>query len=335
VTHPYEVDRATPAGVLGVLGTLVWDRIWHPAGGPGPVEQWGGIAYSLSAAAASCPPGWRICPIIRIGADLEEPARSFLTSLPHLGPLSRLAIVSEPNNRVELRYLDSAERTERLSGGVGGWSRDELGRAVDGVDALYVNFISGYEMSLETAQSLRDLPVPTYADLHSLYLDDPGDRERRPRRLPDWERWLGAFDAVQLNLGELSLTGEPRADPLSLLPDLPGHGPALAVATLGGSGAAYARRADRGGALEWPRTRVIGRTGSLETGIVPSRGGPLSGDPTGCGDIWGAVLFTRLLAGDSFERAIDFAHAAAAARLREEQLGELWRPIAAAIQGQH
>src|SRR5690606_30882872 len=57
---------------LGVLGTFVWDTIWHPGGGGKPVEQWGGIAYSLAAMAAACPAGWRVEPIARIGADLED-----------------------------------------------------------------------------------------------------------------------------------------------------------------------------------------------------------------------------------------------------------------------
>ena len=33
---------------LGVVGTLVWDTIHGPDGGD-PVEDWGGIAYSLAA----------------------------------------------------------------------------------------------------------------------------------------------------------------------------------------------------------------------------------------------------------------------------------------------
>jgi len=38
-------------------------------------------------------------------------------------------------------------------------------------DALYVNFISGHEMELDTARALRmGYRGPTYADLHSLFL---------------------------------------------------------------------------------------------------------------------------------------------------------------------
>ena len=37
-----------------------------------------------------------------------------------------------------------------------------------------------------------------------------------------------------------------------------------------------------------------------------------SGDPTGCGDVWGATFFSRLLAGDDIMAAMRAAHGAAA-----------------------
>jgi sugar/nucleoside kinase (ribokinase family) len=43
---------------------------------------------------------------------------------------------------------------------------------------------------------------------------------------------------------------------------------------------------------------------------LPRHAGP--GDPTGCGDVWGATYFSRLLAGDKFDAAIDRALDAAA-----------------------
>src|SRR5690606_25873812 len=57
---------------LGVLGTLVWDRIFSRDGRSVPVEEWGGIAYALAAASAACPRGATIVPLIRVGSDLSE-----------------------------------------------------------------------------------------------------------------------------------------------------------------------------------------------------------------------------------------------------------------------
>jgi sugar/nucleoside kinase (ribokinase family) len=55
----------------------------------------------------------------------------------------------------------------------------------------------------------------------------------------------------------------------------------------------------------------------VRTALVPAAGrrDPLAtdaGDPTGCGDVWGATYFSRLVAGDKLTEAMRAAHAAAA-----------------------
>ena len=54
------------------------------------------------------------------------------------------------------------------------------------LDALYVNFISGFELCLGTAQALRQgFRGPIYADLHSLFLGMQHDGIRVLQPLPD------------------------------------------------------------------------------------------------------------------------------------------------------
>jgi hypothetical protein len=106
---------------LGVLGTMVWDRIHARDGRSEPVEEWGGISYALAAASAALPANWQMVPLIRLGADLAEPARHFLRSLPGIDVTTGIRVVREPNNRVELRYQDQERRCERLTSGVGDW----------------------------------------------------------------------------------------------------------------------------------------------------------------------------------------------------------------------
>jgi sugar/nucleoside kinase (ribokinase family) len=62
------------------------------------------------------------------------------------------------------------------------------------------------------------------------------------------------------------------------------------------------------------RPRPLGATfGPLRTALVPSAHvNSNGGDPTGCGDVWGATYFSRLLAGDNLGDAILAAHRAAA-----------------------
>src|SRR5690606_3478394 len=118
-------------------------------------------------------------------------------------------------------------------GGVSSWSTAELLPHLAEVDAVYVNFISGFELEIEAAETVRELGIPTYADLHSLFLGPPGEGVRPPRQPPELMRWLAAFDAVQMNESELRLTGDPGAAAEALVVQLARSGPPLLLVTCG------------------------------------------------------------------------------------------------------
>jgi sugar/nucleoside kinase (ribokinase family) len=289
---------------LGVIGTLVWDRIVDRDGRAEPVEEWGGIGYALAALSASLPEGWRVMPILKIGKDLAEDGRRFLREIPRLADAG-IVVVPEPNNRVELRYQSAARRCERLTGGVPPWTWPELAPFVELSDALYVNFISGFEMELETARALRTgYGGPTYADLHSLFLGMNRHGHRIPRTLEAWAAWLRCFDAVQMNEDEFDLLGA-SGDPWQLAAGALGPDLELITVTLGARGAAYVANggfhADPG---EWRVRSGVSVPGQAQSGKVALDEGPRSGDPTGCGDVWGATTFARLLGGDGLEAAM-------------------------------
>ncbi len=305
------------APVLGVVGTLVWDTIHRPEHPGGPVEEWGGIAYALESLVVSLPAPWTIRPILHVGQDLSEAAYRYLRSLPRVDAESGIVVVSEPNNRVTLTCLDGEPRTERLSGGVRPWTWAELLARLEGCDALYVNFISGFEMTLETAQALRiGYPGPIWADLHSLFLGVGRLGDRIPRVLPHWASWLSSFDAVQMNDAEFSLLGQMHGDPWALAASAAGRDLQLVAVTLGPGGAGYVAapgfEADPAG---WPQTRDrLGVTGPSVSGRVVSEAAVLGDDldAIGCGDVWGSTVFARLLAGDPLERAMAQGNAMAA-----------------------
>lgn len=301
---------------LGVLGTLVWDRIHHCGAehGAEPVEGWGGIAYSLAALAASAPPGWEIVPILKIGEDLRTEADVFLRGVPGLSPGSSVRVVPEPNNRVELRYLDDARRRERLTGGVSPWSWAELMPLVGELDALYINFISGFELGLPDARQLRaGFPGPIYADLHSLLLGRAPDGHRTLRPLEAWREWFRCFDAIQVNEDELNTLAVARRDPWRFAAEAVGKGAMLVVVTLGARGAAYVAGPDLpADPLGWPEhRRTLASTAPLRSVHIPPPSGRVSGDPTGCGDVWGGTFVAGLLSGDSLDSAVRRAHDAA------------------------
>lgn len=289
---------------LGVVGTLVWDTIHARGGSDRTVSEWGGIAYALGALSAVLPDDWEVVPMVKVGRDLSEGALRFLRSIPGLRVEPGVKVVAEPNNRVELRYLDRHRRTERLSGGVPPWEWPELAPLAGECDALYVNFISGFEMELDTARALRSgFDGPTYADLHSLFLGVGREGLREPRPLPSWSEWLRCFDAVQMNEDEFDLLGRDVGDPWQLAAEAVGPELKLVTVTLGPEGAAYVAspsfEPDPG---TWPEARGrMARPGPVRSGRIEPPEGEVEGDPTGSGDVWGASLFARLLDGAGLE----------------------------------
>ena len=314
---------------LGLLGTFVWDPVWtlaDQAAGK-PFETWGGMAFSLAAGAAARPEGWEIVPIAHVGEDLAERAHAFIDTLEGIGSRSAVVPVPVPNNRVELVYVDAHRRGERMSGGVPGWTWEELAPHVEGLDALCINFFSGWELSLEAAEGVaRAFPGPLYADLHSLFLGPPRDGPRLPRRLPDADRWLGCFDVVQLNREERALlTGVDlrRKPPAEVLE----HGPDVALVTLGDDGASWVsaeRAATLRRGLRGARRIVDGTRGHV---MPPER--VVGGDPPGSGDVWGAAACCGLLAGLPLDRVVERANAAAVVKMRHRGGTGLYEHLAA------
>ncbi|HMH55995.1 MAG TPA: hypothetical protein VK535_07000, partial [Gemmatimonadales bacterium] len=222
---------------IGILGSLVWDLIYGRDQLAPPVEEWGGIAYALAGLDASLTPDWEIVPLIKVGRDLSAEAQDLLRGLSRLAPGARCAEVTAPNNRVVLHYQSTERRCERMAGGVPGWTWPELGPMVRDLDANYLNFISGFELCLGTAQALRQgFAGPIYADLHSLFLGMQQDGMRVLQPLPNAPDWFGCFDMVQLNEDEMQ---QLTPDPLTLAADALGAGVSLLTVTLGPKGVAY------------------------------------------------------------------------------------------------
>jgi hypothetical protein len=291
---------------VGIIGSLVWDLIYGRDPLAPPVEEWGGIAYALAGLDASLPPDWQIVPLIKVGRDLSREAQQLVNGLSHLAPGGRCVEVTAPNNRVVLHYQSSERRCERMAGGVPGWTWAELGPMVRDLDAIYLNFISGFELCLGTAQALRQgFRGPIYADFHSLFLGMQQDGMRVLQPLPHAADWFGCFDLVQLNEDEMN---QLSPDPLSLSAQALAAGVSLLTVTLGPRGVAYVAAPGFDG--------LVGTRGRAEAGKLDITRSALikapsieTLDPTGCGDVFGAAAFARLLAGESVEAALRHATA--------------------------
>lgn len=305
---------------VGVIGTFVWDVIHGRDARSVPVEEWGGITYTLAGLDAALPDDWEIVPILKVGFDLAARARDHLRTLRRIAPDAALVEVPYPGHRVELRYIDDERRTEHLTGSIPGWSWVGLKPLLDDarLDALYINFLSGWELDLETAQMLRvHFDGPIHCDLHMKVMAVQPDGLRTPQPLPNVAAWCGCFDFLQMNEDELATIAP---DPLSLAATAIAAGVSCLLVTLGKRGAIYVASPGfdticdlppRHGLATGPRG-ATGGLGAVRTAMVPAEFVNGDGDPTGCGDVWGATYFSRMVAGDRLSDAMRAAALAAA-----------------------
>jgi sugar/nucleoside kinase (ribokinase family) len=289
---------------------MIWDRISGRQPGEGPVEEWGGISYALAAFDAALLRDWQVVPLIKVGRDLAGRANQFLASLSCVAGGARFVEVPAVNPRVHLVYRDDQRRCEGLTGGVPPWTWQELGPMLLGLDALYVNFITGFETDLAVLQAVRRaFAGPLYGDLHSLTLGIQADGTRYPRRLEAPLDWLACCDVAQLNEDEMGLLGP---DPMRIAAGALERGTGAVCVTMGPRGAAFVAAGDFGsfgwaGRGEGRPQRKMGAS-VVATALVETEGGRAGGDPTGCGDVFGATMTSRLLAGESLEPAIRAAN---------------------------
>jgi hypothetical protein len=278
------------------------------------VTEWGGITYSLSGLDAALPDDWEIVPIMKVGSDLAQRANEYIRTLRRCAADASLIEVPYANNRVELRYIDDERRTETLTGGVPGWSWIGLKPVLDDarLDALYVNFLSGWELDLETMALLRSyFPGPIYCDFHmkTTTVAPSGLRVLQP--IPNIGEWCACFDFLQVNEDEMSMMAP---DPMALAATAIARGVRCLAVTLGPRGAVYFAGPGFDTIQGLRAPRPFGTDlGAVRTALVPGETvSQTSGDPTGCGDVWGATHFSRLLAGDTLVNAMSAANRAAA-----------------------
>ena len=191
------------------------------------------------------------------------------------------------------------------------------------LDVLYVNFISGFEMQLETALRLRRaFSGPIYADLHSLFLGVAADGLRTPQALPNVATWFSCFDVVQLNEGEMNLVG---GDPMEVAAIALAAGVGLLIVTLAEQGAVYFSVPS----FAFQRANSAARrpTGPISTARVPASHVPDPLDPTGCGDVFGASVVSFLAQGAEIVDAIRTGNRNAASNLSHRGATHLHRHL--------
>lgn len=294
---------------LGVIGSINRDTI-TTAGGR-QTRSLGGVLYTALALAflgMGRFEAWLLC---KYGQDVASQVKNLLARCPNLRS-DGARVVPEPNFHSRIHYFVDGLKSERLSGNIEPLGLRELDPFIPELDALLINFISGFELELETLIAIRKkFQGFILMDVHSLTLGRGESGERFWEKPAGWEHWLAQADLVQMNEEEAALLadfsspepGALREFALGVL-DL---GPRWVVITRGVEGALGAYRQDAHKHL------------CEQLAWMPEK----ACEPTGCGDVFLAGLSTGLCNGKGLPEAMAIASRAAGLNSRLQGVGSL------------
>jgi sugar/nucleoside kinase (ribokinase family) len=274
---------------IAIAGTFIADHIEHPDGTT--TQSLGGITYTVAALASLVPLNVDVYPIAVVGEDIYERLENFTRDYPNV-KLKYLHKLDAPNTRVNLRYYSKFERDEFLSFPLPPISIEHLS-TLEKFDLVVLNYITGFEMSIESHQYFQKLASLIYMDYHSLTLgiDEIG---KRFHRCPEnWHQWLDGVHTLQMNEHEAKLLNNNETDYLKFADKVFNYGVHVLNITLGENGSLLLIKENAGKITMYKLPAV--------------QFGDLS-DVTGCGDAFAGGYISKILYGSDPVSAARFAN---------------------------
>ena len=283
---------------VAVIGTINRDTVIRADGSK--IEGYGGILYNLAVLSRLLGDRGTIFPVANIGADHEREIRGLLGRFANC-ELSALATVRAANNHCLLTYQSVSEKTEILSGWVGGVSREKLRTILDS-DFILVNFISGSDISTTNLKWLRaNTRAVIYIDFHSRTLGRKRDGARFLRRPRDWAETVACADILQMNEVEFELLAgvkPSRQECEKFARKYLARSARGLLVTLGADGVILAER----------------KRGAVTARQIPAAQLRRVVDTTGCGDIFAGAFVAACALGHGLRSSAETAVGAASAR---------------------
>ena len=278
---------------LGVIGSINRDTITTADGIE--TRSFGGVLYTAVALAylgMGRIETWLLC---KYGQDVASQVKNLLADCPNMR-LDGAQAVPGPNFHSRIRYCADGRKSECLTGHIEPLSPQDLAPFIPELDGLLINFITGFELELQTLMALREqFKGVILMDVHSLTLGRRESGERFWQKPAGWERWLAQADVVQMNEEEAALLGNLSTREPSVLREFAlgvlDLGPQWVVVTRGADGALGAYRQDSGRRL------------CEQPALTPEK----AFETTGCGDVFLAALGAGLFNGKGLPEAMHIA----------------------------
>ena len=191
---------------IGIIGQPCIDEIISPTGEM-TEQALGGIFYSYAAmerAARESSVDVEFLPLTWTSNPDREIILPFYSLLHHFKDLSKLFPTESLTNRVRLVYSDETHRTEHCPTILPPMTSEELSWVdLASLDGLFINMISGFDISLDTLKWIRSqTKAYIHLDVHALVLGKLSEEENKPRKVSGvkhWRDWVTNVDSIQMN----------------------------------------------------------------------------------------------------------------------------------------
>ena len=200
---------------VAVLGPIPRDRITTHHGDI--LDRYGCVLYTVAALSALMATSDRICPVVHVRREDEEPIKNLLKGLPNVD-VTGIRSATDSGDIVELDYVDQNVRIERQTGFMSPILPKDIRFVLD-ADAFVCVPITDYEVSNQTLAYIRQnsnglILLDGHGPTRALSLG--GERVRR--LWVDRDTWLGNVDILKMNLEEAGCSwfaaGSRSSDPV-------------------------------------------------------------------------------------------------------------------------
>ncbi len=202
---------------IGIIGQPCIDEIISPSGEM-TEQALGGILYSYAALERAVRESFvdvKFLPLSWTSTPDREIILPLYSLLHHFKDLSKLFPTESLTNRVRLVYSDEAHRTEHCPNILPPMTAEELSWVdLASLDGLFINMISGFDISLETLKWIRgQTKAYIHLDVHALVLGKLSEDENKPRKISGvrlWREWMMNVDSIQMNETETDWFAAPE-----------------------------------------------------------------------------------------------------------------------------
>jgi len=281
---------------IAVIGTINQDVIIFP--NKKRKTGLGGIAYNISTLSALLEDQAQIYPVCNVGADCYLRFINCFSKFSNL-KLNGIKKVPQKHNTCLMYYDQNQNREEYLQGKVPSLNFAQIKPFLKS-GAILVNFISGWDMSLEVLKKIRrQFQGLILLDLHSLTLGIDKNHKRFLRKPKNWKAYVRGCDILQMNKTELETVLDKKLKTKNLNSEARAilkSGPKAFILTLEKEGAIIAWKVGKKTFLN----RIAGIPIKKEV------------DNIGCGDVFGAVFLASYLIRKDITKSAQLANRLAA-----------------------